>query len=786
MLESGLRLFNYGYPSEFFVKQKIGDQEFYVNNYKFSWRFFPKSMARLSASVVVPVEKDKDVFRIFVVGESAAMGDPEPSFSVSRMLGVMLEKKYPDKKIEIYNTAVTAINSNVILPIVHDCLKLEPDLFVVYMGNNEVIGPYGLSAALSPFFSNQNVIKTQVFISDTKIGQLMRSLSGKKESEQQEWKGMEMFIQNKIRHNNPDLEKIYSHYEDNLNAICAAASSVGAKVVLTTIITNERDCAPFVSLHQENFDLVKKTNWEMLYKKGIESESAGQFQHALQFYEQARVIDTEYAELNFRIGKCLLSLDQPDKAKAYFIQARDYDALRFRADSRLNLILKRTAQEWSGKGIYLADAAEDVRTRSTMEIPGNEFLYEHVHLNPAGNHLLANSILKQVEKAFGFNTTIELQDVEECKRRLSYTLFDEKRINEINLSRLRTAPFINQLSNPTEIADLEKSIQQIEQALDSSLLRSIHANYQHSIEVNPNDWFIHLNYLRFLYAFNYNIEAEHEAEMLYRLLPYEYLSSVNMGITKRSLKEYKKAKEYFERAVRVNPYFSEAFRHLASLYEEEGRFYQAASYYERGRVSSGELAFFYNRAGVEFVKINSVDSAITYFNKAIQLKPDFIVVSRNLNRALLMKEQKVVGADDLEFKEVYDKANSFLGKERYPEAIVYYQKALRIIPSYAKSHNNIGIAFIRLGRYKEAIHHLSKAIEIDPNFFEAYPNLGIVLNQQGQYNETIVVLEKILPVHNDTEICRILSEAYFSSGDTVTGNKYLKKIQTPLKSGLKN
>ena len=74
-----------------------------------------------------------------------------------------------------------------------------------------------------------------------------------------------------------------------------------------------------------------------------------------------------------------------------------------------------------------------------------------------------------------------------------------------------------------------------------------------------------------------------------------------------------------------------------------------------------------------------------------------------------MKRQKVVVADDPEFAAVYDRANFFLEKERYPEAIVYYQKALRIIPSYAKAHNNIGIAFIKLGRYKEALQHFSKA-----------------------------------------------------------------------------
>ena len=81
--------------------------------------------------------------RIFVLGGSAAMGTPDPSFNFGQILGVMLREQYPGVQFEVVNGAMTAINSYVVREIARDCAAREPDLFVVYMGNNEVIGPYG-------------------------------------------------------------------------------------------------------------------------------------------------------------------------------------------------------------------------------------------------------------------------------------------------------------------------------------------------------------------------------------------------------------------------------------------------------------------------------------------------------------------------------------------------------------------------------------------------------------------------------------------------------------------
>ena len=79
-MEGGLRLFGFGYETKFFQKKVFNKTEYWIENPGFLYRFMPKTQARSPHPVLIPVEKAENTVRIFVLGESAAMGDPEPAF----------------------------------------------------------------------------------------------------------------------------------------------------------------------------------------------------------------------------------------------------------------------------------------------------------------------------------------------------------------------------------------------------------------------------------------------------------------------------------------------------------------------------------------------------------------------------------------------------------------------------------------------------------------------------------------------------------------------------------
>ena len=130
----------YGYPTSFFLGPD--ERGFHFSNVQFGWRFFPRQLARKPEPCLLP-PRSPDTTRIFILGESAALGMPNPAFSFGRILEVMLHERYPGCRFEIVNTSMTAINSHAILEIAKDCSSQGGDLFVIYMGNNEVVGPYG-------------------------------------------------------------------------------------------------------------------------------------------------------------------------------------------------------------------------------------------------------------------------------------------------------------------------------------------------------------------------------------------------------------------------------------------------------------------------------------------------------------------------------------------------------------------------------------------------------------------------------------------------------------------
>ena len=62
---------------------------------------------------------------------------------MGRFLEAILETRYPEQDFEVINLAITAINSNVILPISKELAQYNADAWMIYMGNNEMVGPYG-------------------------------------------------------------------------------------------------------------------------------------------------------------------------------------------------------------------------------------------------------------------------------------------------------------------------------------------------------------------------------------------------------------------------------------------------------------------------------------------------------------------------------------------------------------------------------------------------------------------------------------------------------------------
>ena len=303
LLELGLRLTGFGYPTAFLLKSSNHGEKTFVQNNQFGWRFFGPRAARRPEPISIPRQKPPDTVRIFVFGESAAFGDPQPRFGLPRMLTAMLRLRHPDKNFEVVNAAMTAINSHVIVPLARDCEEAHADAWVLYMGNNEVIGPFGAGTVFGNQTTPLPLIRASIGFKATRTGQLLSQLRGgvwSKGAESAEWEGMGAFVKYKLAGNDPRLPAVYENFERNLKDIIAAGRNNGAKIVLGTVAVNLKDCAPFTSLHRADLSGSRSNDWQRLFNAGARAQESGDFHQAAQDFDQAERIDESFAELRFR------------------------------------------------------------------------------------------------------------------------------------------------------------------------------------------------------------------------------------------------------------------------------------------------------------------------------------------------------------------------------------------------------------------------------------------------------------------------------------------------------
>lgn len=497
VVEICLRWTAIGYPTALLTPCAVQGKPASCYNLFFAAPFFPAGSVQTPRLYSIPSQKPAGTYRIFVLGESAAMGDPDPAYGFSRYLEVMLRERFPAINFEVVNTGSVAINSHVVLRIAKQLAEQRPDLFIIYSGNNEVVGPYGPGTVLTSSGMSIPVIRSSIFLRSTRIGQLVSKLGTQKRT----WQGMEMFLDKQIRANSPLMQQVYANYERNLRDTIEVGRAAGTQVIVATAATNLEDCAPFASLHSEGIKPEQLSQWSLLVQRGNERESARSFSEALELYRSAAKIDNEYAEVEFRIARCLKNLGDVKAAKEHFQRARDLDTLRFRADTRINDINRFVPAAYSG--VALVDTESLFSNASREGIVGSDLVYEHVHMTPLGSYIFARAIYAQLAGKLASGPVAEAPSQTECERMLALTSYDRSRIAQEMLRRLQRAPFTGQLNHAEQVSRFQLQAESMSETPNDTALQ-----YQWAIARAPQDAMLRYNFGMFLFAYNRAAAAE--------------------------------------------------------------------------------------------------------------------------------------------------------------------------------------------------------------------------------------------------------------------------------------
>jgi tetratricopeptide (TPR) repeat protein len=581
LLELVLWLFGYGLPKHFFVPWTCNGKTVHLPNSHFCEHFVPKELSRSpESSVLYP--KDPCSIRIFVFGESAANGDPEPAYGFCRQLEILLNEHSERMSFEVINAAVTAMNSFVARRIAQDCALQQPDLFIVYMGNNEVVGPYGPPTLPLAFYKSRRFINASITAKkDFRLGQLVKNGAATLRSAGRapiQWEGMEAFLESRISHDDVRLRYCYSYFQANIRDIVATAHRSGAKTLICTVPTNIASCAPFGSQHQKGLTQAQTAEWDRLFQAGRTLEKRGDFQAALTEYQKAQAIDDAYADLSFCMGKCMLAFGRVHEAKTLLTRARDLDTLRFRADSTINRIIHQEAKALAGQGAGLIDLEASLEQDNHGRPLDNAILVDHVHLNVRSNFQAAWTAMQAIREVMPqaqLNPPDRSADefYELCRKRMLYDVHEQYRLAMLMYYRKIRPPFAGQLDHDIELASLNANLIQLRSTVKEN--PDTEAPYVEVLKGATGDAFLVRRYGDYLVQNQRLAEAINTYQDYLKAKARPFEMSIRTGLAEALACGGARDKAVTVLTARDTPFpytHQEALQYVGNLYVQQGRY----------------------------------------------------------------------------------------------------------------------------------------------------------------------------------------------------------------------
>jgi tetratricopeptide (TPR) repeat protein len=211
-------------------------------------------------------------------------------------------------------------------------------------------------------------------------------------------------------------------------------------------------------------------------------------------------------------------------------------------------------------------------------------------------------------------------------------------------------------------------------------------------------------------------ELEKAEPLLRQVLErHERLADVHdmLGVICHARGNLAQAEHHFERALAINPGYTEAALNLAVTYNDRGKYEAARQVYSRIRgtpagsphaldpFARGKIANMHAEVGQAYADAGLVREAIAEYDKAVTLCPQFADLRTRLGGLL---------------REVGD----------FPGARKHYEAAVAARPGYVPARVQLGVVLLSLGEPLAAAEQWQKALEIEPDNVRAKMYLRVM------------------------------------------------------------
>jgi tetratricopeptide (TPR) repeat protein len=208
------------------------------------------------------------------------------------------------------------------------------------------------------------------------------------------------------------------------------------------------------------------------------------------------------------------------------------------------------------------------------------------------------------------------------------------------------------------------------------------------------------------------------------------------------------AREYFKKAVELDPTFAMALRRLggeslkkamalAKNVTEKERLYIEAAFAQNIEKDGQKAVSLYRQLANRYPKEKSA------FISLGQLAPDA--------REAIEMFRKALELDPTDSYALNYGGYCYLGLKQFDQAIESFKKNISARPGDANPLDSLADAYFQLGRLDDALEYYKKALQIDPSFYGSILGTGYVHALQEDYSQATACVDKAVGVSMENQ-----------------------------------
>jgi tetratricopeptide (TPR) repeat protein len=262
-----------------------------------------------------------------------------------------------------------------------------------------------------------------------------------------------------------------------------------------------------------------------------------------------------------------------------------------------------------------------------------------------------------------------------------------------------------------------------------------------------------------------------------------------MGIIYDDRGEYKKAIEYYQRALKYDKNNVVTYRNLALAYKHMGDLDEAAHTIEKGlELDPGNVNNQILLGNILYEKGDLI-GALMRFEKALEIDSNNATALYNLALTLIKKGDEVNAIEYLKRAGDADKIGEiarlaygklgviYTQRKDYDQAQKFLKLAISIAPKDPVNRYNLGIVYLNLNETEKAVEEFMQAEELGKSDVDLLENLGDAYFNMRKYDRSLQTYNRLLEINSrNIRILSRVAEIYYENGELDRAYDIYRKV----------